>query len=199
MLAKGGLKPIILSSVPFISILLISAIYSELFYLSLISLLLPIFSLYFFRDPDRKIENGITSPADGKVIYVDEEENRMVIFMSIFDVHVNRSPYSGKIVKNKHNYGSHHPAYTDKSENNEKNQIVLSTDHGHIDILQITGIFARRIVPYVEKNDDVEKGDKIGLIRFGSRVEMSLPDNSIILVDENDKVKAGQKIGEWDD
>ena len=199
MIAKGGLIPILLASVPFIFILLLSTIYSQLFYVSFILLLLPIFSLYFFRDPDRKIEGGIISPADGKIVYVDREEKEIAIFMSIYDVHVNRSPYSGKIVKNKHHYGSHHPAYTDKSEKNEKNHIVLSTDHGNIDILQITGIFARRIVPYINKNDIVEKGDKIGLIRFGSRVELVLPDNSSILVEEGEKVKTGQKIGEWND
>ncbi len=199
MFAKGGLKPIILASVPFILSLIFSILYSELFFISLILLLLPVFSLYFFRDPDRKIEDGIISPADGKIVHVDKEEKKIAIFMSIFDVHVNRTPCSGKILKNKHYYGSHHPAYTEKSKNNEKNKIILSTDNGNIDILQITGIFARRIVPYVKKDDMIEKGDKIGLIRFGSRVELSLPDNSKILVEKDDKVKAGQKIGEWHD
>lgn len=199
MIAKGGLKPILLASTPFILIFFLSIIYPQLFYTSLILLLLPLFSLYFFRDPDRKIEDGIISPADGKIVFVDREKKKIAIFMNIFDVHVNRSPSSGEIIKNKHHYGPHHPAYTEKSENNEKNNIVLSTDHGNIDILQITGIFARRIVPYVKKNDSIEKGDKIGLIRFGSRVELILPDDSSIQVEEDQKVKAGQKIGEWND
>lgn len=199
MFAKGGLKPIILASIPFVLTFLLSLIYSQLFHISFILILLPIFSLYFFRDLDRKIEDGIISPADGKIMYVDREEKKIAVFMSIFDMHVNRSPYSGEIIKNKHHCGPHHPAYKEKSEENEKNHIILSTDHGNIDILQITGIFARRIIPYVKEDDKVEKGDKIGLIRFGSRVELVLPDDSIIHVEENQKVKAGQKIGEWHD
>ena len=199
MFAKGGLKPIILASIPFVFTFLLSIVYSQILYISFILILLPIFSLYFFRDPNRKIEEGIISPADGKIVYVDREEKKIAIFMSIFDVHVNRSPYSGEIIKIKHHYGAHNPAYSEKSESNEKNHIILSTDHGNINILQITGIFARRIVPYVKKHDSVEKGDKIGLIRFGSRVELILPDDSIIHVEENQKVKAGQKIGEWHD
>ncbi|MFW6083198.1 MAG: phosphatidylserine decarboxylase [Thermoplasmatota archaeon] len=198
MFARGGFKPIILASIPLIIALLFILLFSlELYHISLILLLLPIFSLYFFRDPNRKIEEGIVSPADGKVVYVDKEEKKLAIFMNILDVHVNRSPVDGKVIENKHYYGAHHPAYSEKSSNNEKNHIVLSTDHGKIDLLQITGIFARRIVPYIKKNDKIKKGDKIGLIRFGSRVELILPQDAVININEGEKVKAGEKIGDW--
>jgi len=200
MFARGDFKSMILASIPFVIVFLFTLfLVPQLYYISPIFLLLPLFSLYFFRDPKRKIEDGIISPADGKVVHVDEKNKEIAIFMSIFDVHVNRSPYSGKVMKNKHYYGEHHPAYSDKSEKNEKNHIVLVTDKGNLDIIQITGIFARRIVPYINKGDKVKKGEKIGLIRFGSRVELNLPESASIQVGKGEKIKAGEKIGDWNE
>ena len=156
-------------------------------------LLLQIFFLYFFRDVGRHIEDGIISPADGKVLYAGRHS--VSIFMSIFDMHVNLMPYDGKIVSMKHIYGSHRPAYGDV-EKNERMEIEIESDIGRIKLIQIAGVFARRIVPYIKEGDFVKKGEKIGIIRFGSRVEIILPESCHVVAGEGKKIKAGEKIAE---
>ena len=156
-------------------------------------LLLQIFFLYFFRDVERHIEDGIISPADGKVLYAGRHS--VSIFMSIFDMHVNLMPYDGKIVSMKHIQGSHKPAYGDV-EKNERMEIEIESDIGRIKLIQIAGVFARRIVPYIKEGDFVKKGEKIGIIRFGSRVEIILPESCHVVAGEGKKIKAGEKIAE---
>jgi phosphatidylserine decarboxylase len=114
--------------------------------------------------------------------------------MSPWDVHVNRIPYSGKILKIDHFLGKHVSAIKEKNEN-EHMITSLQTDIGIIKIIQIAGAFARRIVPYIKENDSVRKGDKIGIVRFGSKVEILLPDTVSICVEKGDKIKAGHTIG----
>jgi phosphatidylserine decarboxylase len=139
----------------------------------------------------RNIGSDIISPADGKVIYASD--NKIAIFMSLFDMHVNLMPYDGKIVEIHHYRGEHKPAYSDVSKN-ERMEIEIDSSIGKIKLIQIAGIFARRIIPYVKEGEYVKKGDKIGIIRFGSRVEMYLPERCEIIVSNGQKIKAGQTV-----
>ncbi|RLF44083.1 MAG: phosphatidylserine decarboxylase family protein [Thermoplasmata archaeon] len=159
-------------------------------YLSLLFFLFLFLLIFFFRDPKREIGDGIISPADGKVM---EANKKISIFMNLWDVHVNRAPLDGEIKKMEHFPGKHAPAFMEKE--NERLVTLLSTEIGIIKIVQIAGIFARRIVPYVKEGDVVKKGDKIGIVRFGSKVEIYLPDNVNVIIKKGDKVKAGQTIG----
>jgi phosphatidylserine decarboxylase len=150
-----------------------------------------LFTVYFFRDPPRAIGEGIVSPADGKIDYI--KGNRLEIFMGPFDCHVNRSPVSGKVVKVEFRKGKKPPAFI-RHENVCSNEIVISGEEGTFRVIQMAGIFARRIVCYVNEGDFVKKGDKIGIIRFGSRVVVELPDGFKFIRKVGEKVKAGETI-----
>ena len=177
---------------PFLLIFLFLSIFNKIFFPFFILLFIfQSFFIYFFRDVKRKIGNGIISPADGKVLYA--KGNKISIFMNIFDMHVNLAPYEGKIIRMEYKKGEHKPAYKDVSKN-ERMEIYMDTNIGEIVIIQIAGIFARRILPYVKEGDYVKKGDKIGIIKFGSRVETILPKNCKVLVKEGKKIKAGDTI-----
>ncbi|MCD6448318.1 MAG: phosphatidylserine decarboxylase [Thermoplasmata archaeon] len=193
MIAKKCIH-IALFPLPF---LILSLLFIHFHHLAIIPffllLLLQIFFLYFFRDVERHIEDGIISPADGKILYAGRHS--VSIFMSIFDMHVNLMPYDGKIVSMKHIYGSHRPAYGNV-EKNERMEIEIESDIGRIKLIQIAGVFARRIVPYIKEGDFVKKGEKIGIIRFGSRVEIILPESCHVVAGEGKKIKAGEKIAE---
>lgn len=170
--------------------------------------LLSAFVINFFRDPCRNTPEGedvITSPADGKVIkvekFIDErflncEVMRVCIFMNVFDVHVNRAPLAGKVTKMIYNEGKFFPADRDKASlENEQNAVFIETESGLTVVAnQIAGLVARRIVPYVKKGDSLRKGERFGMIRFGSRVDLYLPPNTEIDVKVGDKVKAGINI-----
>ncbi len=199
MFAKGIRKPLLFS---LIILLILSWIHFFVYpNLSLIffGFLLLFFIFYFFRDPERHISEGITSPADGKVVSVDEDRNSIEIFMNIWDVHVNRAPISGVVKKLEHIHGGYSPAYSERSKKNEKHLYQLrSEDDRMIKLWQIAGIFARRIVPYVQKKDQVEKGDRIGMIRFGSRVKLEFSEEVDFAVEEGQKVRAGETtLGDW--
>ncbi len=193
MIARGAVKPISISAVPAIITLIIGAFFwTPSYYIAGLFIVLLIAVIIFFRDPDRDVGGGVVSPADGKVIVVNKDVNRLDIFMNITDVHVNRSPYGGRVENTKMKEGSFKPAYSKSSERNFRHQIILNTDHGKMSIYQITGIFARRIVPYIEEGDHLKKGQRIGIIRFGSRVRVDLPKKFEITVQEGMKVKAGE-------
>jgi phosphatidylserine decarboxylase len=156
--------------------------------------------LVFFRDPERNIGNGIVAPADGKIREISQfkdndlgECTKISIFMNLHNVHVNRMPFDGIIKDVVHIEGAHLPAFKKESERNERVIITANTDIGLIKIIQIAGTLARRIVPYVKGGGEIKKGDKIGLIRLGSRVDIYLPTKKIkhITVKINDIVKAG--------
>lgn len=179
--------------------------------LGLVLLLLTLFVLWFFRNPQRKTpekENLVISPADGKVIRIEEtasEEQpgktflRVSIFMNIFNVHVNRIPYSGRVRFIRYRPGKFLSANLDKaSALNERNTVMVQTDDGkEIITVQIAGLIARRIVCWLREGMQVRKGDRFGLIRFGSRLEVFLPLGSAILVEVGDRVRAGETpIGE---
>ncbi len=169
--------------------------------------LLSLFTIYFFRDPEREApsgENLILSSADGKVILIKSFENLefvgrkgtlVSVFMSLFDVHINRVPISGVVKYLKHSSGKFFPAFKDRaSSENEQTEIGLENAHGKIILRQIAGIIARRIVCEIKPGDSVKAGQRLGMIRFGSRVDLFLPENVEIKVRLDQKVKAGETI-----
>lgn len=153
----------------------------------------------FFRDPTRIIGDGFVAAADGIIREVATEQDpdvgrcvRVSTFMNVYHVHVNRMPCDGKILRVRHVPGSYFPAFKKESERNERVVHLVETQVGMIKIVQIAGFLARRIVPYVQENDIVKKGERIGLIRFGSRVDVLLPAKNIrVLVQKYMRVKAG--------
>lgn len=174
---------------------------------ALIFLILFVFFLFFFRDPERKMpegENLILAPADGKIILIKPFNNLefmggggtlVSVFMSIFDVHVNRVPISGVIKYFKYNPGKFFPAFKDKASlENEQTELGLENEHGRIVLKQIAGILARRIVCRLKQGDLVKAGERFGIIKFGSRLDLFLPENVQLKVKLNHKVKAGETI-----
>ncbi len=150
----------------------------------------------FFRDPERfaesESETDVLSPADGRVLRV--QDNTLSIFMNIHNVHVNRSPVDGEVTDIHYHKGGNLPAFHKDSERNEKNRIVLSTNRGDVIVTQISGALVRRIVCYVTQNEAVKRGQRIGMIRFGSRVDVTLPQDYSYIVARGQKVKAGKTI-----
>ncbi len=173
-------------------------------WLLLAGLAATLFSLYFFRDPDRKIAAApghIVAPADGKVLSIDEIEEhefiggrckRISIFLSIFDVHINRAPASGTIETVRYRPGKFAFANTpDASLDNENNLIGIKGDGLRLAVKQIAGAVARRIICYCKPGQSVLTGERIGMIRFGSRTELYVPLECEILVSAGQKVKGG--------
>lgn len=166
-----------------------------------------LFVLFFFRNPERQIpkdELTLVSPADGVVmdverVYEDQflngESIRVRIFLSIFNVHVNRSPMAGEVVFRAYRPGKMLPAFkSHASELNEKNYVGIRNSHLQILVTQVTGFIARRIVCWAEKGDVLTKGERFGLIKFGSCTEIFLPANVEIMVSPGDKVRGGLSV-----
>ena len=151
-----------------------------------------LFMLVFFRDPERVPGRGVVSPADGRILAADPDRRTLTVFMGVTNVHVNRAPWAGRISRMTYTAGGHAPAYRADAARNERLETVLDTDIGQIRITQIAGVFARRIVPYRREGDRVKKGARVGMIRFGSRVEIVLPRGVRILAREGDRVRAGE-------
>jgi len=176
--------------------------------LTLLLLFLTLFSTYFFRNPERVIPTGddlVIAPADGKIIFVGEvheeryfkeQVTKISIFMSVFNVHVNRVPCDGKVVDMYYNKGSFVNASYDKaSESNEQSGILLETENGvKILFVQIAGLIARRIVTYPVIGDLLQRGTRYGLIRFGSRVDIYLPKNADVTVTLGERTVAGETV-----
>ncbi len=210
MIAREGLHLILIGLVLITGLVLLASRYDSkvLFVLSLIFGLLTIFTTFFFRDPPRSLtpEPGIlTAPADGKILAVEEvldstfvgpKAIKISIFLSVFDVHVNRIPASGKIDYVKYNPGKFFAAFQDKASHlNEQTDIGMETSTGHkIIFKQIAGLIARRIVCNLNEGDEVTAGDRFGMIRFGSRAEMFLPPGSDIRVKVGDHVAGGESV-----
>ena len=204
--------PVAWEGLPFIGIGLFFTILFlclTLYSLAIILGILTLFTLYFFRDPDRGItvpENAVLTPADGKIIGIKrlsdnmnllgEPAFKMSIFMSVFNVHVNRIPASGRIENIGYSPGKFFSAHLDKaSHQNEHNKITLQTVNGHkIVFVQIAGLIARRIACWLKEEDDVKAGQRFGLIRFGSRLDIYLPINTRIIAQTSHRVKAGETV-----
>jgi len=165
---------------------------------------------YFFRDPVRVTplrEGLVVAPADGRISLVvnavppkelglsDRPLPRISIFMSVFDCHVNRTPVSGRIERMVYRAGKFISADLDKaSEDNERNAFIVTTPRARIGVVQIAGLVARRIVPFVQEGQAVAAGDRIGMIRFGSRVDVYLPEGGRALVAEGQRAIAGETV-----
>ncbi len=178
----------------------------ELILLSYVFFFLALFTLFFFRDPNRKVPGSpgtFVSPADGKIIRIeevtrDQKTCHMVsIFMSVFNVHINRAPFNGIIKSISYNPGGFVPAFKDKASlQNEQTEIVLYNQEMGFEISfkMIAGLIARRIVVRVKEGQSVKAGDRVGLIRFGSRVDVFLPAEVQIRVNLGDRVKGGKSV-----
>jgi len=175
-----------------------------------IGAILTLWCAYFFRDPVRVTpldETLVVSPADGVVCSVgafvpppelglgERPVKRVSIFMSVFDCHVNRSPVAGRIMRVAYKPGIFLNADLDKaSEDNERNGFVIETHEGTFGVVQIAGLIARRIVSFSKEGDQVQPGERIGLIRFGSRVDVYMPDSAVPLVEIGSKAVAGETV-----
>ncbi len=189
---------------------------------SLTIIMIVLFLLNFYRDPQRKIPKGnhIVAPADGRIINIQKVDKKIItinkgiigkvklltkdindecyvvsIFMSPFDVHINRAPVSGIIKSIKYTNGKFFRAYNfEKSLQNEKNEIVLQNEKIKVKLIQIAGFLARKIRCYVREKQKVNKGEKIGMIALGSQTTLIIPLGVDLCVKLNDKVKAGETI-----
>ncbi|RZD35799.1 MAG: archaeosortase A [Methanobacteriota archaeon] len=172
----------------------------EMYAISLVLIILSIFLLCFYRDPYREIQEGIVSSADGLVQKVETKRGmvHISVFMGLQNVHVNRSPIDGKIISQRHKPGGNLPAFSKDSNRNERLITKLDTDLGIFKITQIAGFLVRRIVSYIEPNEFIKKGGRIGLIHFGSRVDLDFESSGIrIKIKEGDRILAGQTIAEF--
>jgi phosphatidylserine decarboxylase len=161
--------------------------------------ILALFCLYFFRDPNRAIPSGpvAVSPADGKVVAVKSEggETRISIFLNIFDVHVNRSPIAGEITDVRYQSGKFLVASREEaSVQNEMNTVTVEGDGSRVVFKQIAGLIARRIIFYKRPGQSVDKGERIGLIKFGSRVDVLLGSEWDVVVRPGQRVAAGSSV-----
>jgi len=163
-------------------------------------ILMAIFTGLFFRDPNRSIPDdplSIVSPADGRVVTIDDDgyHKKISIFLSIFNVHVTRSPITGTISEVSYTKGRYRAAFNNKaSVDNERNKLTIEGKDLLIECSQIAGLVARRIVCWKKEGDGLKKGERFGLIRFGSRVDLKLPSSAVLQVAKGDKVKAGSSI-----
>ena len=194
MIAKGS-APLVLSPLVATAGCMAAAVLLEIpaFLLPGLPLgLVFLFLLVFFRDPERVAGRGFVSPADGRVLEVDPAAGRVIVFMGLTNVHVNRAPVDGRIARMTHTPGGHAPAYAPRARANERLETVLETPLGPVRLVQVAGMIARRIVPFREEGDRVKKGQRIGMIRFGSRVEMTVPKGVRFVVRVGDRVRAGE-------
>jgi len=194
----------------YVGLTLFSAVLTTLvfpIYVAVFFWIIALFVLQFFRDPYRQIpqeEGVIISPADGKVIstgivddpYLDRKAFKISVFMNVFSVHSNRAPFSGSVKNIWYKPGLFVNADLDKaSEQNERNAVHFQSEDG-VDVVsvQVAGLIARRILCYVEKGDQLERGQRYGFIRFGSRVDLFLPEDFSANVSLGDKVSSGTSI-----
>jgi phosphatidylserine decarboxylase len=197
------------------AVLLVSGYFVENKFLTIsfigIGLIFALFTLWFFRDPDRTIPpealndaSLVISPADGKIVqiefenerhYIKGDSKRISVFLSPIDVHVNRTPVSGEVEFYEYVPGDYLVAYHPKSsEKNEHSRIGVRTEYGKVFYKQIVGLLARRIVCELKVGDNLKVGDKIGMMKFGSRMDIAMEPDAEILVKVGDRVVAGETI-----
>jgi phosphatidylserine decarboxylase len=175
--------------------------------LAVVLTVLALWVAYFFRDPERtgvRSDDAVIAPADGKVVLINEVQEpafmggtalRVSIFMNVFNVHVNRYPSSGVVRYLHYNRGKFLNAAEDKASlENEQSSVGLETPRGRILVRQIAGLIARRIVTYGKVGESVQQGERMGMIRFGSRVDVFLPRNAKVLVKIGDMTVAGTSV-----
>ena len=172
--------------------------------ISAIPLVLAVFFLWFFRDPSRRIPTepgAVVSPGDGKVTEAEWLETpdgsrlRLSIFLNVFDVHVNRSPIAGTVKLVNYKTGLYLNAMrADSNVLNEQNVVVIENEQYSVQVKQIAGLLARRIVCWVKPGDVLQRGQRFGLIKFGSRVDVLLPSDATLKVRHGDRVKGGSTI-----
>jgi phosphatidylserine decarboxylase len=202
---------IAVEGLPYIGIFGLLAWVTALFGFPLLSIILAVvtfFSLYFFRDPERitpEDPRAVISPADGKVVDVENtiEENflnremrRVGIFLSITDCHINRFPVTGRVLSTKYTPGKFHIANSNRaSTQNERLATLIETeDREQIVLVQVAGFIARRIVSHISVGDSLQKGERLGMIKFGSRVDIYLPLGCEVSITVGDKVKGAETI-----
>lgn len=203
--------PVALEGYPFIAFGVFSTIVAAILGLTIATLvffLLTAFTLYFFRDPERTApdeEDAMVSPADGKIIriekvfddkFVKEHVYKVSIFMNIFNVHVNRMPFPGEIQQIIYSPGNFYSANSERGAlENEYCAVTFKTPtNKELAVVQVAGLIARRIVCWAQKGDHYAKGQRFGLIRFGSRVDMYLPLQTQLEVTQGQKVRAGETV-----
>jgi len=189
-----------------ITVVLFALALLPLIWLACLSGLLLLFVANFFRDPERIIPNDervVVSPGDGKVVEIVEEKDplldepyrRISIFLNIFNVHVQRTPVAGRIERVQYNEGKFLNAASHKASlDNEQNAMIINTGQEKVMVKQIAGLIARRIVCWAKEGDNYNLGQRFGLIRFGSRVDLFLPLNAEIKVSLGDHVAGGSSI-----
>ncbi len=209
---RAQLVPIHREGYPFVGGFALASIVLFLFWspLGWLGTLATLWCAYFFRDPPRVTPLGdalVVAPADGRISQVTSVVPpaelglgaaalaRVSIFMSVFDCHVNRSPVGGRIERMVYRAGKFLNADLDKaSEDNERNGLVIAAARGRVGVVQIAGLIARRIVPFVREGEEIGAGERIGMIRFGSRVDVYLPPGVRPLVSEGQIATAGETV-----
>jgi len=203
--------PVALEGYPFIGFAALATVVAALLEFNLAALLglgTTGFVLYFFRDPERLTpdeKDVIVSPADGKIILIDrvfddrfvkEHVYKISIFMNVFNAHVNRIPFPGRVEEIVYSPGRFYAADSEQGGlENEYCAVTLTTPgERRLAVVQVAGLLARRIVCWLEKGDEVERGQRFGLIRFGSRVDIYLPQHAHLEVETGQKVRAGETI-----
>lgn len=147
------------------------------------------FLAFVFRDPPRSAGRGVVAPADGTVREVDHEKGLVSIYLALRNVHVTRAPMEGVVTKMVRYPGRHLPAFSARSPNNERVEVGMDTGIGRVTIMHMSGILARRIVPYVDRGHSLGKADRLGLIRFGSRVDLTMPPEKVRIT-----ARVGQRL-----
>ncbi len=190
MFARGSAGMIILPAIASIMLAVL-----ELWLIAPFFIFLTLLMLVFFRDPERRVGIGIVSAADGRVDYIETRGRWLVIsvFMNLHNVHVNRAPLTGRVLRVTRKAGGRWPAFLTRSEKNSRAEIYMDTKIGRVRITQISGVFAWRVCPYVRSGNVPRRGQRIGIIRFGSRVNVWLPARKVkCMVEVGQAVRAGE-------
>lgn len=198
-LAKGTSPWFYVAWAATLAVLALAILHTPWWWVVFVPLLaLALIMLNFFRDPDRTPSGrGVLAPADGVVQSIDtypDGRTRVATFMNPFNVHVNRAPLAGVVRSVEHVQGGFVPAFNKESERNERVVWHLDTEIGDLEVVQIAGTLARRIVPYLEAGAKVQKGDRIGIIRLGSRVDVYLPPGMTPAVSVGQRMVAGETV-----
>ncbi len=184
--------------VPFLIALVFGLL--QIWWIAILFIAIALFMAFFFRDPDRKIPEDadvIVSASDGRVTRIEENENGKLIsvFLSPLDVHINRAPIAGRVKKVIYKPGKKMPATSEQASHlNERNSLIIENERITVTCTQIAGILARRIVCWKKEGDNLEKGERFGLIKFGSRTDVLMPSSVEITVKVGDRVKGGETI-----